>query len=85
MFQLLYKIKYQYFSGFLAHVSVVTACVLDVAFVIALSNSVEERANTNRRFVTDFMVNVIHSIDVAEKLTHIGAVSTGVHLKTYLH
>jgi len=56
----------------------VTACLLDVSFVLAFSGNVTRDNNTNWRFVTDFMVNVTHSINVGEGMTHVGAVSTGM-------
>jgi len=56
-------------------------CLLDISFVVDYSGSIRDSnvgGVDNWQYVIDFMVNVVSSIDVAAKRTHVAAVSFGM-------
>ena len=62
----------------------VAPCLLDISFVVDYSGSIED-ANppgvSNWRFIINFMVKLVSSINIGESATHVGAVSFGRQLK----
>jgi len=59
----------------------VTACLLDVSFVVDHSGSIQNSGYDNWQLIIDFMVSLVTSINVGERTTHVGAVSFGTQRK----
>jgi len=62
-------------------------CLLDISFVIDYSGSIKDTSapgTNNWDYVIDFMVNLVRSINIGQRATHVGAVSFGMPLKLTL-
>jgi len=62
----------------------VAVCLLDLAMVVDCSVSPTPGVN-NYEYVKDFMVDIISSLNVKKKKTHVGAVSFGTQLERCCH
>ena len=61
-------------TALIMHVAV---CLLDLALIVDCSVT----PDVDYQYVKDFMVNIIFSLNIKKKTTHVGAVRFGTQLK----
>ena len=62
----------------------VAGCLLDIAFVVDCSDDMRNSSSPgvdNWQYVVEFMVNIVSSLHIARRATHVGAVTFGTQLK----
>jgi len=62
-------------------ITIVAACLLDIALVVDYSGSIRDTnppGVDNWQFIIDFLVDLVSSINIGERATHVGAVSFGI-------
>jgi len=62
-------------------ITLVAACLLDIALVIDSSGSIRQHSPPgvdNWQFIINFLVDLVSSINIGETSTHVGAVSFGI-------
>jgi len=61
-------------------ITLVAACLLDIALVIDSSGSIRQHnlpGVDNWQFIINFLVDLVSSINIGERATHVGAISFG--------